>query len=47
MNKNKIQNISKRRVIQLSATFFICCLVALSSCKKEESNIGDSLQGES
>ena len=47
MNKNKIQNISKRRVVQLSATFFIGCLVTLNSCKKEESDIGNSLQGES
>jgi hypothetical protein len=47
MNIKRIQNISKRRVVQLSATFFIGCLFTLASCKKEETNIGDGLQGES
>lgn len=45
MNHNNIQINSKRRVIQLSATFFIC-LLAFASCKKEESSIGDTLHGE-
>ena len=36
---------SKRRVVKLSATFFISFLL-LASCKKEESNIGSSLPGE-
>ncbi|UKN00633.1 DUF4270 domain-containing protein [Paracrocinitomix mangrovi] len=36
---------SKRRVFQLSATFFISIVLTLS-CKKEETNIGNNLQGE-
>lgn len=45
MISNKFQIISKRRVVKLSATFFIGALL-LSSCKKEESEIGSSLPGE-
>lgn len=37
---------SWRKVLKLSATFFGICLVMLS-CKKEQTNIGDSLQSES
>lgn len=42
MTRNKIQIMSKRKVLQLSATFFISLLV-LGSCKKEETTIGDGL----
>jgi len=40
------QIVSKRTVQKLSATFFIGILLAFASCKKEESSIGDSLQGD-
>src|SRR5690606_19790146 len=43
LTKNSI--ISRRRVFQLSATFFIG-LFLLWSCRKEETTIGDTLQGE-
>ncbi len=46
MNTNKSKIISKRKVNILSAAFFISILL-LNSCKKEDSNIGDSLQSES
>ncbi|MEZ4923157.1 MAG: DUF4270 family protein [Crocinitomicaceae bacterium] len=42
MTSNKLQIISKRKVQQLSATFFIALLV-LASCKKEETTIGNNL----
>lgn len=45
MTNNNHSILSKRRVFKLSATFFIA-LIALGSCKKEESNIGDGLQEE-
>ncbi|MBD3639072.1 MAG: DUF4270 family protein [Crocinitomicaceae bacterium] len=45
MTNNKISIISKRRVVQLSATFFISLFV-LWSCRKEETDVGQSLQGE-
>lgn len=45
MNQTDIEINSKRRVVQLSATFFMC-LLAFASCEKEESNIGDTLHGE-
>jgi Domain of unknown function (DUF4270) len=45
MTKNKVSKHSKRRVLQLSATFFIA-LSILGSCKKEETQIGNNLQGE-
>ena len=45
MTQNKFEIISKRRVIQLSATFFIGLFFTLS-CKKEETTIGEGLQGE-
>ena len=43
MTQNKISLISKRRVLKLSATFFISLFV-LSACKKEETEIGSELQ---
>jgi hypothetical protein len=46
MNKNKIEIISWRKVLKLSATFFGIVLM-LSACKKEDTDIGDSLQSES
>lgn len=45
MTTNKFQIMSKRRVVKLSATFFISALL-LASCKKEETNIGSTLPGE-
>lgn len=38
--------LSMRKVIQLSATFFMLILISIS-CKKKDTNIGDTLQGES
>jgi hypothetical protein len=40
------QILSQRIVQQLSATFFIGVLLTASSCQKEESSIGDTLQGD-
>ena len=45
MTINKFSILSKRRVLQLSATFFMASIV-LMSCKKEETDIGSDLQGE-
>jgi hypothetical protein len=42
MTRKKIQIISKRRVLKLSATFFMS-LIVMTSCKKEETTIGDNL----
>jgi len=45
MTEQNFEIISKRKVVQLSATFLVITLL-FASCKKEESTIGDSLQGE-
>lgn len=45
MTQNKFSIIGKRRVLELSATFFIALFVFIA-CKKEETNIGANLQGE-
>lgn len=45
MTQNNFSLTSKRKVLKLSATFFISLLV-LSACKKEETEVGSSLQGE-
>ena len=45
MTENNFSIISKRGVLQLSATFFIALFI-LAACKKDETDIGSNLQGE-
>jgi hypothetical protein len=45
MTEQNFEIISKRKVVQLSATFLVITFL-FASCKKEETTIGDSLQGE-